>query len=238
MATATVDYSGFQEAAVAAERAEPTPDVRGLHPPRRRQGRETLHRIIDATEHLLDGRDFARIPITEICAEARVSESSFYHRFESKEALIRALHDRHVRRRLQLVARLAADVQWDELELPAVVRECLRIYMEDRVRHQPLLRSLNLAQTGDRSMLDQRWRLDLDALSIVEAYMVRRLGRDTPQLRRRIRFATRCACASIHDAISSPHAFADPLQLSRDEVVDGVAEQWMLYVEAGLSGVD
>lgn len=189
-----------------------------------------LERIMDATELLLDGRDFSQIPVSEICAEARVSDSSFYARFETKDALIRALHDRHVRRRRLFISGLVEDVDWASLSLREVVRRCLRLYLEDRAENSRLLQSSRLAQVQHRTLRDQRQRLDHDTMTLIESYFCNRLGRDSEALRRRIRFATHSAVAALHDSVASPHVFAEHLRMSHDEVLDLATDQWICFV--------
>ena len=58
----------------------------GANPPKQGRSRLSYERILRASEALLDGRDWEAIAVSEICAAAKVSASSFYSRFETKEA--------------------------------------------------------------------------------------------------------------------------------------------------------
>ncbi|MFJ7069477.1 TetR/AcrR family transcriptional regulator [Streptomyces sp. NPDC101115] len=44
-------------------------------------------RLLDATGELMRGRGYAAVGVAEICAKAEVKKGSFYHFFESKQAL-------------------------------------------------------------------------------------------------------------------------------------------------------
>ncbi len=67
------------------------PASSALSPPKapaQKRGRQTLKRIVEATERLLRTRTFEGITIADIVREADTSIGSFYARFESKEALL------------------------------------------------------------------------------------------------------------------------------------------------------
>lgn len=82
------------------------------HPPRQARSRESLRRLLDAAETVLEkrGPDGATLP--RIAAEARVSPASVYRRFRDKDALMAAVFDRFA----QLNAEeLAAEVDKDQV---------------------------------------------------------------------------------------------------------------------------
>lgn len=65
-----------------------------LKPPQQKRSRETLDRILDATERLLQDKEFESISIAEIVLAAEASTGAFYARFPTKEALLPALYER------------------------------------------------------------------------------------------------------------------------------------------------
>ena len=70
--------------------------------PQQTRSRQTLERILDATEELLRKKPFEEINVAEIVGLARSSVGSFYARFGSKEGLLPLLYqryDREVQRR-------------------------------------------------------------------------------------------------------------------------------------------
>jgi AcrR family transcriptional regulator len=71
------------------------PRIRGVRPPQQDRSRDTYVRILDATECLLEDREFDAVRIEQVLSEARVSAGSFYSRFEGKEALLQALLSRY-----------------------------------------------------------------------------------------------------------------------------------------------
>ena len=65
-----------------------------LRPTRQRRSQQTLDRIVEALERLIEAKTFETITVAEVCREADVSVGSFYERVGNKDALLE-----HLRRR-------------------------------------------------------------------------------------------------------------------------------------------
>lgn len=76
------------------------------------RSRATAERILEAAEALLSRRAFDDLSVTEIAHEAQVSVGGFYARFEGKEALLEALHERYESRRTRRIERVLAQERW------------------------------------------------------------------------------------------------------------------------------
>lgn len=66
--------------------------VRTTHSPRKRERNpvETRERLVTATVGLMLRQGFAATSVDQICADAELTKGSFFHHFESKEAVGRA----------------------------------------------------------------------------------------------------------------------------------------------------
>ena len=198
--------------------------------PQQDRSRETLGRIVHAARELMDGRDYQSISVQEICRLARVSASSFYARFETKEDLLFAIHDAHRENRVAELARYARDVGWDTLPLTEVVRRCLRVYLEDRRRLAPLLKSLMLAELRFPDIAIDRAHVDSLGVEFIRSRLLERLGSSDPELSRRIEFAMRTVCTAAQEAIRPPALHAQRMGLSDDELIDRLADMFCRYV--------
>jgi AcrR family transcriptional regulator len=65
-----------------------------LRPTRQRRSQQTLDRIVEALERLIEEKTFESITVAEVCRHADVSVGSFYERVGNKDALLE-----HLRRR-------------------------------------------------------------------------------------------------------------------------------------------
>jgi AcrR family transcriptional regulator len=70
--------------------------IPGVRPPQQDRSRDTYARILDATERLLESREFDALRVEQVLAEAGVSTGSFYARFSGKQALLDALLGRYM----------------------------------------------------------------------------------------------------------------------------------------------
>ena len=114
--------------------ARPTTTLKAR--PRQARSRDTLRRLLDATERLLARQHFEDLSIHQILAESGVSTGSFYARFHSKDDLLPHLYADYS---ATLRERMAADTdpaKWRGLALAARIRalvaQAVRAYRERR----------------------------------------------------------------------------------------------------------
>ena len=67
---------------------------RFFRPPQQVRSRETLDRILDAAEQVLDDKAFGEATLAEIMERAGVTVGAFYRRFPDKDALLHHLDER------------------------------------------------------------------------------------------------------------------------------------------------
>ncbi len=92
-----------------------------------RDGSATRDRLLDAAERLVEQNGFAATRVDQIIEASASSKGAFFHHFDSKQALARALVSRYVDADLRLLAEglaTAAEIE-DELERPVAF---LRFY--------------------------------------------------------------------------------------------------------------
>jgi AcrR family transcriptional regulator len=73
-----------------------TEELEWIRPTRQKRSQRVLESILDAAQRLANEKPFDEISIVEICKAAGCSVPGFYRRFRDKEALLHALHLRHI----------------------------------------------------------------------------------------------------------------------------------------------
>ncbi len=120
-----------------------------FRPPQQHRSQETLDRILDAAEHVLDDKSFSEATLVEITERAGVTIGAFYRRFPDKDALLHLMDERFF---AEIYAR--GDAVLDPRRLPnasitdvmvAFTREAVDVYRARR----GLLRSLFLRARMD-----------------------------------------------------------------------------------------
>ena len=76
----------------------------------------TPGRLLDAAERLMLGQGYAATTVDEICEAAKLTKGSFFHYFESKEALGQALLERFCHSALQRMQQAVAGQTSDPLK--------------------------------------------------------------------------------------------------------------------------
>ncbi len=112
----------------------PTPQVR--KEPRQARARETVEAILTAAARILTSEGFEALTTNRVAAVAGVSVGSLYQYFPNKEALTRALCERHTRGVRDRI-RQRFEQAWHE-PLETVARMVIEGMVEVR-RHQPRL---------------------------------------------------------------------------------------------------
>jgi AcrR family transcriptional regulator len=108
----------------------PNPESKPLHragsldwirPARQKRTQRALEAVLDAAQQLANERPFDEIPVVEICKAASCSVPGFYRRFADKEALLQALHTRHVTEAIA-TAQVALDSErWEGASLGEIL---------------------------------------------------------------------------------------------------------------------
>lgn len=117
------------------------PDESAIRAPTQARSRETMDKILAATEALLAEKPFDKITILEIAERSESGVSSIYARFRDKQSLVLGLHARLRERVLEWTEKLSDPQRWrdyttDEV-IARVVPVCVRFY---RV-HQALIKA-------------------------------------------------------------------------------------------------
>ena len=200
--------------------AVPGPEERSsrVNLPRQRRSHETYERILERAETLLDGRDFETVTILEILEVAEVSASSLYARFSDKQALLRALHERHFDRIRELGEALRDRPDWDRFGLEELCGTLIRIAVVHRRTNAERIRTFRQAEQRYADMEARRHRTDTWLLGMVGDYFDRRLAGVGRSLDRRD-FALACylLVCSIDAAHAAPSGFGASLEPPDDD---------------------
>lgn len=119
-------------------------------PPKQERSLQTLNRLLDAAEKVLEeeGLDSATVPL--IARRAGVSVGVVYRRFPNKDALIRGVYERYLWRINEQNSMMLATLGRVQVRLPDLLRGMIRGSVESHRRKRNLLRALfQFARTHD-----------------------------------------------------------------------------------------
>jgi AcrR family transcriptional regulator len=129
-------------------------------PPTRRQSPDPdrRERILTAAAELVARRGFHTVGMAEIGAEAGIVGSGIYRHFASKDAILVALLDRVMARLQDGAARILATSPDDRSALSALVRDHIRVSIEDRSVLAVYHREIHNLPVDDRRRLRRAQR--------------------------------------------------------------------------------
>ena len=187
--------------------------------PKQARSLETVNRLLDAAEQLLEeeGLDAATVPA--IAHRAGVSVGVIYRRFQDKDALLRAVWERFLARKREQNTSLLIACQGLDLPLPQLLRGVIRGSIEAHRRSRNVLRALlQFSRTHpDPKFKRAAHEMNQASLAAVTMLMLRdRKKIDHPHPEAAIEFAMMTLASVIQAAIlenEGTHGFRAPVNL-------------------------
>lgn len=93
-----------------------------LRPARQQRSRQTLDRIVEALERLIEEKTFEEITVAEVCRLAGASIGSFYERVGNKDALLEHLRQRFYVEIIEQVAHAFDAARFEGQSIDAMLR--------------------------------------------------------------------------------------------------------------------
>jgi len=101
-----------------------------FRPPQQTRSQETLDRILDAAERVLEEKSFTEATLAEIMERAGVTVGAFYRRFPDKDALLHLLDERFFREMQERADELLDPEHWHGASVADIVKEFARTAVE------------------------------------------------------------------------------------------------------------
>jgi AcrR family transcriptional regulator len=124
-----------------------------IYAPHQARSRKTLERVLDAFVELLARKPFEQITMAELARRSRIAVTSIYARFENKQALVLAAHERHRDDMIREIDKLLDPARWEGARLESIVSETMAGFIADRRSRLPLLRAALLI--NDREVYER-----------------------------------------------------------------------------------
>src|SRR5881398_1851649 len=94
-----------------------------FRPPQQTRSQETLDRILDAAESVLEEKSFSEATLVEIMERAGVTVGAFYRRFPDKDALLHLLDERFFAELYTRSDAVLDPVRWIGIPVDRALRE-------------------------------------------------------------------------------------------------------------------
>lgn len=111
-------------------------------PPKQARSLETVNRLLDAAEQLLEAEGLEATTVPAIAKKAKVSVGVVYRRFPDKDTLLRAVWERFLAQKREQTQAILAATAGLECTLPDLVRGMIRGTIDAQRKKRHLLRAL------------------------------------------------------------------------------------------------
>jgi AcrR family transcriptional regulator len=120
-----------------------------FRPPQQTRSQETLDRILDAAEKVLEEKSFTEATLAEIMERAGVTVGAFYRRFPDKDALLHLLDERFFHEMHERADELLDAGRWRGASVTDIIRELARTAVQVYAARRGLARSIFLRARVD-----------------------------------------------------------------------------------------
>jgi AcrR family transcriptional regulator len=160
-----------------------------LRPTRQRRSQQTLDRIVEALERLIEEKTFETITVAEVCRHADVSVGSFYERVGNKDALLEHLRRHFYAEILAQIDQAFAPGRFDGLSPHAMLAINAREMVALHRRRQGAIRATIVEARRSAAFAAHARELNAVLMQRVTATWLRKReafasGRDPEQLAR------------------------------------------------------
>jgi AcrR family transcriptional regulator len=118
--------------------------------PKQARSRQSLQKMLDTAKVMLAEKGYSEFTLKELCKRSNVSIGSIYHRFESKQELVRRVQAEVLEAIEQEHAVLINRLRRRDLRLHELVPEVVSVYGGFLRRHAPILRVFMDIAPADR----------------------------------------------------------------------------------------
>jgi AcrR family transcriptional regulator len=144
-------------------------------PPQQSRSQETLDRILDAAEQVLEEKTFGEATLAEIMERAGVTVGAFYRRYPDKNALLRHLDERFFGEMLAKGEDLFDPAKWPGASARTIIDGFAREAVEVYTTRRGLLRSLFLRARTDAVLQQSALNVNIQFISKLLALLLPRV---------------------------------------------------------------
>jgi AcrR family transcriptional regulator len=135
------------------------PHFQWIRPVQQARSQQTLERLLDSAEALIEDKGFDDVTVAEIAARAGLSVGAVYSRFRDKKGVLHCLQDRFVDE-AHLTTDTAFDPdRWQGASIEEIVGELIVFLVEIHRERRGVVRELLVRTRSERPMVERKERL-------------------------------------------------------------------------------
>lgn len=211
--------------------------LRCVAPPKQARSEQTLRRILDAAERLIEERELADASIPEIVRRAGSSVGGFYARFRDKDELLRALEERFFQELYGRLEELTRPGRWQGATIAEIVRPCVVELVTTMRERGALLRCFLVRAARDPEIFEDGLRFRRRVAQRVGVLLLERrheIRHPDPELA--VDLGVQIAFGLVQQAAILGEIRVGRRSLSDAEIVDELVRNFLAYLGIAVVG--
>jgi AcrR family transcriptional regulator len=202
-----------------------------LRPPKQQRSRDTLARIVNAAERLLEERRFEDVSVADIAARAHSSVGAFYARFVDKDGLLDYLDELHAETLVQRVSEYSEDPRWEAVSARVFVADVIGFLVGYFKEHRGVLRALAIrARLGDERFAERTRQVNSRVPELIRLVLSRRgeIAHASPDLAAFLGFVM--MLSTLRARVLFPETHPTHLPISDTLLTDELVSMYLAYL--------
>jgi len=202
-----------------------------IRPPRQERTHQSLERILDVAERLLLDKSFDDIHVRDLALHAETSVAAFYRRFNDKDGLLHALHERRCEEAFATADDAFEPTRWEGADIQEILRTIFPFLIEVMQPNESLYRAIYQRAITDDLMRERAMKLNRYILSgLSELLMARSDEIHHVHPEAAISFALTQAVALLVQQYTVGIRDMGPVRLSDDVIAMELANSCLAYL--------
>ena len=211
-------------------------DTARFIPPQQARSQETLDRILDAVEEVLDEKSFGEATLVEIMERAGVTVGAFYRRFPDKDALLHLLDNRFFDELHELASSVLSEAKWQGASVAQIVHEFTSIAVQLYKTRRGLLRSLFLRARTDPVIMQSAREVNAQYIDRLRALLLaRRAEIHHPSPERAVELGFMILIGALRETVLFGEVWPNPQAVVDDGLANELARAYLAYLGAPLA---
>lgn len=210
--------------------------LRSIARPKQARSEQTLSRILEAAEALIEEKGLADASIPEIVRRAGSSVGGFYARFRDKNELLRALEERFFNELTVRLDEISRPERWQGASIPEIAYPCVRELVETFRARQALITAFVFRAARDPEFIEDglRFRREVSR-RFCELLLTRSAWIRHPDPELAIDLGVQLAFGLVHQLVIFGEIRVGSRRLSDDELVAQLTRSFLAYLDVAPS---
>src|SRR5438477_1226792 len=204
-----------------------------FRPPQQTRSRETLDRILDAAERVLDEKSFTEATLAEIMERAGVTVGAFYRRFPDKDALLHLLDERFFHEMQDRAGELLDPKHWRGASIAEILSEFSRTAVDVYSTRRGVARSLFLRARVDPVIQATARQVNARCIELLRALLldpIRRAEITHPDPERALALGFMMFFGALRETTVFGEVWPDHRELVGENLGDEMAHLYLAYL--------